>query len=114
MPDTSLAQHTQLPWFDLQKADFSLVQTGVIKHEIIQRYHVFPLSLTQNTLLLGMSANSDAQAVSLISFHTGFTINLAQVDDAALHAAIHTYCRPNVLYSQLAWTLSRLPPLQEA
>jgi type IV pilus assembly protein PilB len=113
MPDTSLAHHTQLPWFDLQKADFSLVQTDIIKHEIIQRYQVFPLSLSQNTLLLGMSANSDAQAIPLITFHTGFTIKLAQVDETALQAAIHTYCRPNVLYSQLAWTLSRLPPLQE-
>lgn len=113
MPDTSLAHHTHLPWFDLQQADFSLVQNGIIKHEIIQRYHVFPLSLTQHTLLLGMSAHSDTQAIPLITFHTGFTIHLAQVDEAALQAAIHTYCRPNVLYSQLAWTLSRLPPLQE-
>lgn len=106
-------KHFGLPIYDLKNFDPACLRDSVIKPEIIYRYRVIPLNTEQNSLYLGITDPTDQTVISAIGFQTGLRIRPMLVAEVMLDEIINTYCRPNILYSQLETALSKMVPIEE-
>lgn len=98
------------PIFDLKNYNPVWLHLSGVNEEMIEKYRVLPLSRDTHTLRLAMADTSDNDTISKMSFHTGLRIRPVRVAKEALDNLITTLCKPNLLYSQLEMTLSKLSP----
>ncbi len=105
---TACSNHFKLPAADLSRFNAELIHDATIATEMIDRYHVFPLHKDANSLQIAMSDPTDHAAIAAIRFHTGLRILPLLAKEKDLDRIIHTYCRPNILYSQLKNALARM------
>ena len=106
-----------LPVFQLQQFDNTLLNQLIIKPELIYRYRVLPLKMVHTTLYLGVSDPTDQTAIATIGFDTGLHIACMLVSETELNDLLNELARKNgqsnVLYTQLATTLSKIAPIEE-
>lgn len=107
------ANKFELPKFDLRSMDVAFLKQSIIKPDFIRRYRVIPLKSDKSTLLLGITDPTDSAAISAIKFHTGLSLLFALISDTQLDEIINLYYRPNILYSQIETTLSKMMPIED-
>ena len=105
-------KHFNLPVFDLKNYDLLWLNHATVNAELVCRYHILPLKTDEHSMQLGVSDPSDNAGLSAIRFHTNLTIHPVLIAEIELEAFINTYYRPNILYDQLASTLTKLSSLE--
>jgi len=108
-----LAQHFKIPIYQLRDYPIQQLSHPIIPLEIIFRYRALPIKHDNHTLTLAMADPTDHAAISAIRFHTGLNITLMLCDESELDHIINTHCRPNILYSKLTGSLTKIIAVEE-
>lgn len=91
-----IAEQIGLPFIDFEKFTPDSKAVATVPEEIARKYNVFPVKITENSLLLAMANPRDIIAIEEIKNQTGMTIKPAVAIKEEIDTAIDTYYRPVV------------------
>jgi type IV pilus assembly protein PilB len=92
-----LGRRYGIPVVDLNLAEAPAETVGLVRKEICQRYHVFPVSRTEDTLTLALSDPTGLPAIDDVQFATGLRVTPVLASDAAITAALSKHYRADYL-----------------
>ena len=108
---TCCSKYFMLPVYDLAAYE---TKTEHMNPDLILRYRIIPLFREQNTLHVGVSDPTDHAAISAVRFHTGLSLSIMLVCEAALDKILVLLSRTNRLGTQLESTLSKITPIEDS
>ncbi len=92
----AFSRYFNMPSFDLTHYDLTWLDSDIIQFDLIRRYRIIPLRLTQEVLEIGIADPVDQPIIDTLSFQTGLPIKLILVDENQLNEWIGTYCGDSV------------------
>lgn len=86
-----LARQYSAPSINLEEFEVDTGVTRLISAEVVQRYHLMPISKTGSTLIVAMCDPSNMFAIDDIKFMTGHNVEVVVATDSAIKKAIDKY-----------------------
>ncbi len=86
-----LARQYSAPSINLEEFEVDTGVTKLISAEVVQRYHLMPISKNGSTLIVAMSDPSNIFAIDDIKFMTGHNVEVVVATDSAIKKAIDKY-----------------------
>ncbi|MDY0211379.1 MAG: type IV-A pilus assembly ATPase PilB [Desulfuromonadaceae bacterium] len=86
-----LARQYSAPSINLDEFEVDTGVTRLISAEVVQRYHLMPISKTGSTLIVAMSDPSNIFAIDDVKFMTGHNVEVVVATDSAIKKAIDKY-----------------------
>lgn len=88
---TFLARQYSAPSINLEEFEVDTGVTKLLSAEVVQKYHLMPISRTGSTLIIAMSDPSNLFAIDDIKFMTGHNVEVVVATDSAIKKAIDKY-----------------------
>jgi len=88
---TFLARQYSAPSINLEEFEVDTGVTKLLSAEVVQKYHLMPISRTGSTLIIAMSDPSNIFAIDDIKFMTGHNVEVVVATDSAIKKAIDKY-----------------------
>jgi type IV pilus assembly protein PilB len=88
---TFLARQYSAPSINLEEFEVDTEVTKLLSAEVVQKYHLMPISRTGSTLIIAMSDPSNIFAIDDIKFMTGHNVEVVVATDSAIKKAIDKY-----------------------
>lgn len=86
-----LARQYSAPSINLEEFEVDTSVTKLLSAEVVQKYHLMPISRTGSTLIVAMSDPSNIFAIDDIKFMTGHNVEVVVATDSAIKRAIDKY-----------------------
>jgi len=86
-----LARQYSAPSINLEEFEVDTSVTKLLSAEVVQKYHLMPISRTGSTLIVAMSDPSNIFAIDDIKFMTGHNVEVVVATDSAIKKAIDKY-----------------------
>ncbi|MCA1797214.1 MAG: type IV-A pilus assembly ATPase PilB [Geobacteraceae bacterium] len=86
-----LARQYSAPSINLDEFEVDTGVTKLLSAEVVQKYHLMPISRTGSTLIVAMSDPSNIFAIDDIKFMTGHNVEVVVATDSAIKKAIDKY-----------------------
>ncbi|MGM0415460.1 MAG: type IV-A pilus assembly ATPase PilB [Thermodesulfobacteriota bacterium] len=86
-----LARQYSAPSINLDEFEVDTNVTKLLSAEVVQKYHLMPISRTGSTLIVAMSDPSNIFAIDDIKFMTGHNVEVVVATDSAIKKAIDKY-----------------------
>lgn len=86
-----LARQYSAPSINLEEFEVDTNVTKLLSAEVVQKYHLMPISRTGSTLIIAMSDPSNIFAIDDIKFMTGHNVEIVVATDSAIKKAIDKY-----------------------
>lgn len=86
-----LARQYSAPSINLEEFEVDTGVTKLLSAEVVQKYHLMPISRTGSTLIVAMSDPSNIFAIDDIKFMTGHNVEIVVATDSAIKKAIDKY-----------------------
>jgi type IV pilus assembly protein PilB len=86
-----LARQYSAPSINLDEFEVDTGVTKLLSAEVVQKYHLMPISRTGSTLIVAMSDPSNIFAIDDIKFMTGHNVEVVVATDTAIKKAIDKY-----------------------
>ncbi|MFN2257659.1 MAG: type IV-A pilus assembly ATPase PilB, partial [Desulfuromonadaceae bacterium] len=85
------ARQYSAPSINLDEFEVDTGVTKLLSAEVVQKYHLMPISRTGSTLIVAMSDPSNIFAIDDIKFMTGHNVEVVVATDSAIKKAIDKY-----------------------
>ena len=86
-----LARQYGAPLIDLNEFEVDTSVTKLLSEEVVEKYHLIPVSRAGSTLIVAMSDPSNIFAIDDIKFMTGHNVEVVVATDSAIKNAIDKY-----------------------